>query len=51
MISISLINWHYDRSWWTNILVNLLLPISWGQGFDINILAILFWILTIILIK
>lgn len=51
MISIGLINWYRNRSWWANILINLLLPISWGQGFDVNVLAILFWTLIIILIK
>jgi hypothetical protein len=51
MINIGLINWYYSRPWWANILINLLLPISWGRGFDVNILAILFWILVANLIK
>lgn len=50
-INISLINWYRNRPWWVNVLTNLLLPISWGRGFDINTLAILFWILIANLIK
>ena len=51
MINIGLIIWYHNRPWWANILINLLLPISWSRGLDVNVLAILFWILIANLIK
>ena len=51
MISIGLINWYHNRPWWANIFINLLLPVSWGRGFDVNVLAILLWILVTNLVK
>lgn len=50
-MSIGLVNWYYNRPWWANILINLLLPISWGRGLDVNVLAIPLWIFIVGLIK